>query len=147
MEKKSFVDELFPRREAALQTKSDILSSIFPPRPTVAGNLSSHLERTLAGRKQGADEQISSVNTHGSSSRNHNMVKRNGNPVYLWELPESCLMSSSVFYGGRDDFIPDPSYAHHSARPYAHKRDYKEDDSSSSDVASTGDWWQGSVYY
>lgn len=138
--KKSFVDELFPRREAAQQAKSDILSSIFPPRTAGGGKDSSHSDFTGTRRKQGEG------NSRGSPSKNQSSGKKHSNPVYLYELPESCLMSSSVYYGGRDDFIPESSDSYNSSTHFNCKKD-KEDDSANTDVATRGDWWQGSFYY
>ncbi|KAK8935413.1 hypothetical protein KSP39_PZI013432 [Platanthera zijinensis] len=137
--KKSFVDELFPGREAAQQAKSDILSSIFPPRSMVTCS-----DASGSWRKHGGDAQ--NGNSRGSPSKNQNSGKKSSSPVYLCELPESCLMSSSVYYGGRDDFIPDSSTSQNSSTRYNHKKD-KDDDSGNTDVATRGDWWQGSFYY
>ncbi|KAK8955626.1 hypothetical protein KSP40_PGU019516 [Platanthera guangdongensis] len=138
--KKSFVDELFPGREAAQQAKSDILSSIFPPSSMGARKDHSHSDASGSWRKHGDG------NSRGSPSKNQNSGKKSNSPVYLCELPESCLMSSSVYYGGRDDFIPDSSTSQNSSTRYNHKKD-KDDDSSNTDVATRGDWWQGSFYY
>ncbi|PKU87224.1 uncharacterized protein LOC110097044 isoform X1 [Dendrobium catenatum] len=138
--KKSFVDELFPRRESAQQAKSDILSSIFPPRSTGGGKDSSHSDFSGTWRKQGEG------NSRGSPSKNQSSGKKYSNPLYLCELPESCLMSSSVYYGGRDDFIPESSASNNSSSYFNCKKD-KEDDSANTDVATRGDWWQGSLYY
>ncbi|XP_020577230.1 uncharacterized protein LOC110038489 [Phalaenopsis equestris] len=135
--KKSFVDDLFPRREAA---KSDILSSIFPPPTTGGGKDSSHSDFNGTWRKQGEG------NSRGSPSKNQSSGKKYSNPVYLYELQEPCLMSSSVYYGGRDDFIPESSTSNNSSTYFNCKAD-KEDDSADTDVATRGDWWQGSFYY
>ncbi|KAK8949968.1 hypothetical protein KSP40_PGU018269 [Platanthera guangdongensis] len=51
-------------------------------------------------------------------------------------------MSSSVHYGGRDDFITDTSSTYNSEAQFSCKKN-KEDDSGNSEVATRGDWWQG----
>ncbi|PKA56420.1 hypothetical protein AXF42_Ash014923 [Apostasia shenzhenica] len=139
--KSSFVDELFPRYDSASPTKSDFLSSIFPP--SGAGKGSSHYESpaAMAGRKQGNEGGSS----NGSASKSQNASKKNSNhPIVLCEIAEPCLMSSSVYYGGRDDFIPENSSSHSSGSgSYRYKNDSEDD----KHVATRGEWWQGSLYY
>ncbi|KAG0450249.1 hypothetical protein HPP92_026777 [Vanilla planifolia] len=134
--KKSLAEELFPTREPA-QAKYDILSSIFPPHQMVDGKCSSHSEWKYSSQD---------AKTNNSSGKNHSSDKWNGNPIYLCVLPESCLMSSSVNYGGRDDdYIPDSSSTN-TGMAYNPKKK-EEDESDNSDVAIRGDWWLGSYYY
>ncbi|XP_020590331.1 uncharacterized protein LOC110031465 [Phalaenopsis equestris] len=133
--RKSFVDEFFPiKNEAAKTAKYESLGSIFPPLSTVAGNNS---EWPASWRN---------TETEGGNSRG-STAKKSNKTVGLHELSESCLMSSSVYYGGRDDYIPQTSAAQNSGAHYSYKKNNKEDDLGNSEVATRGDWWQGSYYY
>ncbi|PKU77110.1 hypothetical protein MA16_Dca001716 [Dendrobium catenatum] len=85
---------------------------------------------------------ISAGNSWGSTGQNQSTAKKNSKPLNFCDLPESCLMSSSVYYGGRDDYIPQTSATHNSGAHYSYKKQNKEEDSGNSDVATRGDWWQ-----
>lgn len=51
-----------------------------------------------------------------SSGKNQEQdgLKKNNDPNVPCEIAEPCLMSSSVYYGGRDDFIPEISSSYKS---------------------------------
>ncbi|KAG0473645.1 hypothetical protein HPP92_015502 [Vanilla planifolia] len=135
--KKSFVDEFFPKTEAAKPSKFDALNSIFPPRPTGDMKDSAQLQWSESWRKTAAN---------GVNGKSQSTAKKNGKPVSNYELSEPCLMSSSVHYGGREDFIPEASVTGNFGAQYNYKKD-KEDYLGNSEGASRGDWWQGSYYY
>ncbi|KAG0479193.1 hypothetical protein HPP92_013912 [Vanilla planifolia] len=59
---------------------------------------------------------------------------------------DPCLMSSSVYYGGRDYFIPESTSSYKSGNTYNFKND-KEDDSSKLDFSTRGEWWQDDDLY
>ncbi|KAL0915154.1 hypothetical protein M5K25_015553 [Dendrobium thyrsiflorum] len=139
--RKSFVDEFFPiNNETAKTSKYDSLGSIFPPLSTGAGKDS---EWSALCRKT----ETEAGNSWGSTGQNQSTAKKNSKPLNFSELPESCLMSSSVYYGGRDDYIPQTSATHNSGANYTYNKHNKEDDLGNSEVATRGDWWQGSYYY
>lgn len=151
--KSSFVDEFFPEKEAALPSKSDILSSIFPPRSPGAVKDSFHYESAeVSARNQGNEVHSLTAQMEalgGSFQVNHGKnqeeLKKNNEPNTPCEIAEPCLMSSSVYYGCRDDFIPDIASSYKSGSTYNYKEDIE--DGSNSDVVNRGEWWQGSFYY
>ncbi|PKA63131.1 hypothetical protein AXF42_Ash007927 [Apostasia shenzhenica] len=136
--KKSCFDEQFPRKETAEPPKPDILSSTFPPYSAEAGKHSSG-----SWRKQSDEGQVSCIYGNSKNKRGKNS---SAEPVYLCELPETCLMSSSIYYGGRDDFIPESSSRNQKRTNFTYKND-RDDITNNSEVATRGDWWQGSLYY
>ncbi|KAG0489515.1 hypothetical protein HPP92_006378 [Vanilla planifolia] len=138
--KPSFAEETSP-------PKLDPLKSIPPPssladssqcgKPTEMGTGESGSE----GQSSNGDEMepLDEIpNCSASQSQAEDNI--NNGPVMLCDVPEPCLMTSSVHYGGRDDFIPEFTSS------FQHKKD-KDDDSNQSNVAVRGEWWQGSLYY
>ncbi|KAI0498388.1 hypothetical protein KFK09_021629 [Dendrobium nobile] len=153
--KLSFVDEFFPEKEPALPSKSDILSTIFPPRSPVAVKDSVHYEVSAVRATKQENEGQSLTEQMGASSGSFQVssgknqeqdgLKKNNDPNVPCEIAEPCLMSSSVYYGGRDDFIPEISSSYKSDSSNNYKKD--NEDGNNSDVANRGEWWQGSFYY
>lgn len=150
--KSSFVDEFFPQKEAAPPSESDILSSIFPPQSPVAVKDSFHYEFLPSRARKHGNEGLSSTERIGTPGemlhinqiKNQDGLKKNIDTIMAREIAEPCLMSSSVYYGGRDDFIPESSSPYKSGSSYNCKDD---EDASNSDLANRGEWWQGSFYY
>ncbi|XP_020590177.1 uncharacterized protein LOC110031357 [Phalaenopsis equestris] len=151
--KSSFVDEFFPEKEAALPSKSDILSSIFPPRSPVArkdsfrGDLGEVRARRQGNEGLSLTEQMgaSSGSFQSSPRKNQEGLKTNNEPNVPRDIAEPFPMSSSVFYGGRDNLIPESASSYKSGSTYNYKND--SEDGSNSDAANRGEWWQGSFYY
>ncbi|KAJ6350306.1 hypothetical protein OIU78_006469 [Salix suchowensis] len=66
--------------------------------------------------------------------------------VYQNETPEPCNFSSSIYYGGQENYSPRTK---NSESQHVFKKDYEKDDPNGNDPdsASRGNWWQGSLYY
>ncbi|OMO76407.1 hypothetical protein COLO4_25564 [Corchorus olitorius] len=90
--------------------------------------------------------QKSRTDSKGQSSGTTNKDKGSSN-IYQNETAEPCYFSSSIYYGGQENYSPRKKPTHES--PHYIKKDGKDDDpnESNSSGASRGNWWQGSLYY
>ncbi|XP_028962238.1 uncharacterized protein [Malus domestica] len=77
-----------------------------------------------------------------SDNKGENKTSKASN-MYQNEATDPCNLSSSIYYGGQENYSPrtgtTESHQHHTS-----KKDGSEDDANS---ASRGNWWQGSLYY
>ncbi|XP_008801355.2 uncharacterized protein LOC103715493 [Phoenix dactylifera] len=153
----STADNLFGQKEAASSPKSSsssssgYFSSVFPPASSVMAKDSarSDLYRTLD--KQTTEGHIGSAQSsragdkyQGSPIKGHTSNK-DGKSAYPTESIESPYFGSSVHYGGREFYSSAPSVRSSGAPSSFKAKD--EDNLGDSDVATRGDWWQGSLYY
>ncbi|KAJ0044593.1 hypothetical protein Pint_06390 [Pistacia integerrima] len=130
-------DHLFGPKDSSSSSSSSttgIFSSIFPPPSTMeSGKESSHSGIMGSLKKQGES-------TKAESSIFSSKEK---NSIYQNETAEPCYFSSSIYYGGQENYSPrtkTPTESDH-----ASKKDGGEDDPNGNNAnsASRGNWWQG----
>ncbi|KAE8735152.1 Detected protein of unknown function [Hibiscus syriacus] len=83
--------------------------------------------------------------TEGQSSGTRNKDKSSS--IYHDETVEPSYLSSSIYYGGQENYSPRNNTTQ---SPPSFKLDGGHDDrdgNDSSDGASRGNWWKGSLYY
>ncbi|KAI3423303.1 uncharacterized protein J3R85_011151 [Psidium guajava] len=142
----SFPSELFGAKETYPSSSSTgIFGSILAPPSKVLGKESVCYE---SGRKQdfqnepwrsksGALDDTSKVSGGGQT-----MWSRDMGTSYQEQRVQPCHLSSSIFYGGQENYCH-PSSTQGSGLNPALKKDSGEDDGS----ASRGNWWQGMGLY
>ncbi|KAH7657036.1 hypothetical protein IHE45_18G115000 [Dioscorea alata] len=161
----SIADELFGRKDAGKSSQSGLFGSIFPTPSSGAGGrdaLQSDLFGSASSRKHGATDQGqghswsahshsttthtgSYGNTHGSPSKSQSTPHKDSS--YSGEALNTCNLSSSLYYGGQD-ICSNTSSTHGYSSQYTYEQKKNgEDDQDSSNMASRGNWWQGSLYY
>ncbi|KAJ8631822.1 hypothetical protein MRB53_025145 [Persea americana] len=128
-----------------------IFSSVFPPPATILGRNSLNFDALGSLRKQdseflvGRTEHSSSGGLDKSSGSKTQIVPdKDVSSIYSDQAVEPCFLSSSIHYGGREHYVHS-SNARDSPRKY--EKEAEEDDLNSMNIASRGDWWQGSLYY
>ncbi|KAI9102124.1 hypothetical protein K1719_023634 [Acacia pycnantha] len=118
MDKKMKLDQLFGPKDS-----SAVLGSIFPPSSTTVGGKDSRMQ----------DVGCKNKGTQGNQSKQGDQK----------ETVESNYYSSSIYYGGQENYSqrgPTTTF----------KKDGVDDgdaNGNSSNSASRGNWWQGSLYY
>ncbi|XP_047172624.1 uncharacterized protein LOC124840594 isoform X1 [Vigna umbellata] len=145
----SFTSEFFGSiKESHLPPPSSavgIFGSIFSPlssKTKVLGreSLLSELSRKIANETRNSKIDHYSK---GSGSEAQNSVN-NMSSIYQDQRVQPCHLSSSIYYGGQD-ICPSPQSTHNegfNTLPY--QNDAGDDES---ELASRGNWWQGSLYY
>ncbi|KAK2637476.1 hypothetical protein Ddye_032268 [Dipteronia dyeriana] len=126
----SSINQLFGPKDSSSSSTSAVLGSIFPPPST---GLACESGKTGPLRKQGES--------------NKSDIKDIKNSIYKNETTEPCYLSSSIYYGGQENYSPrtKSTDSHHVV-----KKDGGEGDpngSNANNAASRGNWWQGSLYY
>ncbi|KAJ0987839.1 hypothetical protein J5N97_006195 [Dioscorea zingiberensis] len=153
----SIADELFGRKDSGRSSQSGLFSSIFPAPSSGVGRdalqsdlFGSSTSRSHATTDPGHSWSAQSTapgsygNSHGSPSKTHSMPHKDG---YSGEALNTCNLSSSLYYGGQD-ICSNVSSVHGYGTQYTFEQKRNgEDDSDSSNMASRGNWWQGSLYY
>ncbi|GAV56834.1 hypothetical protein CFOL_v3_00376 [Cephalotus follicularis] len=155
------LDHLFGPRDSSSSSSSSAsgtFSSIFPRPSTVLGKDSHHsgilgsLQKHDSPNHVGAgiygSQENYSRSGKGESSGIDRKDKGSSNN-YQNETVEPCYLSSSIYYGGQENYSP-TTRSTESPHINQHKTDDgKEDDpnGSNSNSASRGNWWQGSLYY
>ncbi|KAG1365820.1 hypothetical protein COCNU_12G008200 [Cocos nucifera] len=152
----SIADDLFGRKEAASSPKSSsssssYFSSVFPPASSVMAKDAARSDLYWTLDKQRTEGRIGNAQSsraddkyQGSPSKNHTSNK-DGTSACPAESIESPYFGSSVHYGGREFYSSSPSMQSSGAPNSYKKKD--DDDLGDSNVATRGDWWQGSLYY
>ncbi|KDP42186.1 hypothetical protein JCGZ_02916 [Jatropha curcas] len=148
----SFTADLFGTKEPP-PTSTGIFASIFPPPSKVLGKKPSGTEMIGTWQKQ-------SSGNHGwntkqgapamtSEAAKHNMHNKDRNSIFMEERAEPCHLSSSLYYGGQDNYSQHPNSHNISGSYPLFNKDGEEDDpnGNNSNGASRGNWWQGSLYY
>ncbi|TYI73224.1 hypothetical protein E1A91_D07G116400v1 [Gossypium mustelinum] len=144
----SFTAHLFGSKESSPSSKG-IFSSIFPPPSMVGGRNSSSSQVLESWPKQpleGSDWR------HGmqaplAESATYTKANKDSNSVFQEERMEPFHLSSSLYYGGRDIYRHSSSTQTSTSYPIFKKDGEHGPNGSNSQDASTGNWWQGSVYY
>ncbi|XP_010558345.1 PREDICTED: uncharacterized protein LOC104827030 [Tarenaya hassleriana] len=150
----SLTSELFGSREnSSSSSTSGIFESIFAPpskalgreslRPeTVTGGWSKPVESSNeAWNNKAADTGVTGRRIRGDEKLG--LANEGMGSIYQEQRVQPCHLSSSIYYGGQDDYAQ-PQSVSDSSMYSTYKKDGVEDDSGS---ASRGNWWQGSLYY
>ncbi|XP_065878349.1 uncharacterized protein [Euphorbia lathyris] len=148
----SFTADLFGTKESPPPSSSTgIFASIFPPPSKVLGRKSS---TSQSWQKQPSANQ--GWNTkQGLPAAGPAIPNKDRKSIFVEERVEPCHLSSSLYYGGQDNYSQPPNTQPSGSGPGSgssypiFKKDGGEDDpnGSNSNTASRGNWWQGSLYY
>ncbi|PSS32563.1 DBIRD complex subunit like [Actinidia chinensis var. chinensis] len=136
----SFTMDLFGPKDSSNSSSSSstgLFSSVFGPESTGLGKASSHSGITGRPRKLDLESQYG----NGKHGTPENFTHRDKG-----ETVEPCYFSSSIYYGGQEIYSPSTQT---SVSQNIIKKDAKDDDPNGShlNIASRGNWWQGSLYY
>ncbi|KAK3408811.1 uncharacterized protein LOC104421701 [Eucalyptus grandis] len=152
------LDHLFGPKDS-FSPSSGSFGSIFPPPSTVLGRTNNHSRsETFMGSPRNPDSgnQASGCKYENPGASTGQSFKVDGNNatskaksvIYQSEAAEPCYLSSSIYYGGQENYSPRTT-ARTAESHSTFKKDGVEDESNGSnlDSASRGNWWQGSLYY
>ncbi|KAL4378369.1 hypothetical protein GQ457_02G022560 [Hibiscus cannabinus] len=147
----SSLDHLFgPKVSSSSATSSTgLFGTIFPPPSVVLGRDSTHSSIRGSWNNQGLAHHGTYENPDHTTeySKGQSSGTRNKDKGYHNETVEPCYLSSSIYYGGQENYSPRKKTTH---SPQYFKKDGGDDDpngNNSSGGASRGNWWQGSLYY
>ncbi|WCJ19688.1 hypothetical protein M5689_001969 [Euphorbia peplus] len=135
----SSFDHLFgPKDSSSSSSSSSVFSSIFSAPSQGLGRDSAGTMANQAGNSRYGNPGNNSQSHKGSSSGKE----------YQNETAEPCYFSSSIYYGGQENYSPRTS-RNNSESHHSFKKDEKNEDpnGNNSNGASRGNWWQGSLYY
>ncbi|XP_050236150.1 uncharacterized protein LOC126686158 [Mercurialis annua] len=141
----SFTADLFGAKDSPSYSTTGSFASIFPPPSKVLRKKSSGSEVvTGSWQKQGWNAKQGAA----PISRETASYKMAKNPNFLEEKVEPCHLSSSIYYGGQENYSQIHSTPNSGSHPIF-KKDGVDDDpnGNNSNGASRGNWWQGSLYY
>lgn len=136
---------------SANSSSAGIFSHIFSPPSTRLG-MDSSRSNSFGTRGEQNHGQVlngkqASAGSIPQSSEQKSVLNKDGSSVFHNEIADPCSLSSSLYYGGRDICSQSPN-ARASGTGHNFKKDGGgEDDSDNSNIASRGNWWQGSLYY
>ncbi|KAM7526402.1 hypothetical protein LguiA_016304 [Lonicera macranthoides] len=141
----SFTSDLFGSEDSSGSSPSTgIFSSIFAPSPKVFG-MESVGGHEVFEKKQDSPSSVWTIKPGGldgsRQGESQNQQKRESS-VYYEEKVQPCHLSSSIYYGGQDNYSHPKSSQNSGYSTF--NKDGGEDDSG---AASRGNWWQGSLYY
>ncbi|GMI80812.1 Salt Induced Serine rich [Hibiscus trionum] len=155
----SSLDHLLAPKDpsSSSSSTSSILGSIFPPPPKVPGRDYVHSGKIansgwfnliLAGswmREYGVNFGHVFV-SDGKGQSSGTINKDRNSSFYHNETVEPSYLSSSIYYGGQENYSPSSKTT---GAPQYLKREGEDDDpnGNNSSAASRGNWWQGSLYY
>ncbi|GAV78320.1 hypothetical protein CFOL_v3_21788 [Cephalotus follicularis] len=149
----SFTADLFGTKEPPTSSSTGIFASIFPPPSMVLDRSSSRSEVMGSWQKQQSPNQtwdtIQGKNpAPGAEGASHNINKEDNSYMYQEERVNPCHLSSSLYYGGQDNYSKSTSSKNFGSYPTIKKDDGQDDpNANNSNDASRGNWWQGSLYY
>ncbi|AES99480.2 hypothetical protein MtrunA17_Chr5g0436131 [Medicago truncatula] len=130
-------DQLFGPKDPSSASSSSLFGSIFPPPPTPS----------VEGRGSRTQE-VGSKNLGATGTTPSDGISYNKNTCtnYQNETMEPSYYSSSIYYGGQENYSPRnrTTEPHHVFKKDKNHGDHNGNNSSS---ASRGDWWEGSLYY
>ncbi|KAF3975804.1 hypothetical protein CMV_000956 [Castanea mollissima] len=130
------LDHLFGPKDPSSASSTGIFGSIFPP-PSTLGRDSFH--------NQGGSGKYGNPDIIAQSVKDESAGIGTRNSPYQNETMEPCYLSSSIYYGGQENYSP---RAGSTESQKIFKKDGGEDDSNNNaNSASRGNWWQGSLYY
>ncbi|WCJ20433.1 hypothetical protein M5689_002665 [Euphorbia peplus] len=148
----SFTADLFGTKESTppSSSSSGIFASIFPPPSKVLGRKSSSSHQGIIGGGGSWQKQSSGNNPKQGLPGLGGNPNKDRKSIFVEERVEPCNLSSSLYYGGQDNYSQPPTAHGSGSGSYPIlKKDGGEDDpnGSNSNTASRGNWWQGSLYY
>ncbi|XP_045805649.1 uncharacterized protein LOC123898680 [Trifolium pratense] len=127
-------DHLFGPKDPS----NNIFNSIFPPPST-------------GGRRDSTRHDMGSNNTYGAPGKKGESSTVSDTNYQINETVEPSYYSSSIYYGGQENYTNSPRTCRTTQPPHFIKKDKDDDDddSNGSDTggASRGNWWKGSLYY
>ncbi|KAM7258706.1 hypothetical protein ACFE04_014447 [Oxalis oulophora] len=143
----SFTSDLFGSKQATQSVSTGIFASIFPPPESVSRRHSSSSEEfgsSWPNRHSGNQEWNGKSGASAQYSEevvNYDIPIKDKNSPYQEDRENPWSLSSSIHYGGRDDYSNSKNCKNSGSYTTTFKKDGGEDD------ASRGNWWQGSLYY
>ncbi|EEF38179.1 conserved hypothetical protein [Ricinus communis] len=140
----SSLDHLFGPKDSSSSSSSSssVFGSIFSPPSMGMGRDSAGIMGNQAGNsKYGIPDNV----TQSNKGSNSGIMGKDSSSFYQNETAEPCYFSSSIYYGGQENYSPRTR----NSESHVLKKDDKKDDpnGNSSNSASRGNWWQGSLYY
>ncbi|KAI4299492.1 hypothetical protein L6164_032950 [Bauhinia variegata] len=136
-------DHLFGPKDpsSTSSSSSSIFGSIFPPSSTVGGRDS---RKPDVGSKN-----FGTPGNHGNKGESSGGISnKNGSGNYQNETVEpSSYYSSSIYYGGQENYSPRTSRTTESHHSFKKDKDDDDPNGNNSNSATRGNWWQGSLYY
>ncbi|KAJ6895545.1 hypothetical protein NC651_021914 [Populus alba x Populus x berolinensis] len=108
----SFTADLFGTTESAPVSSAGIFASMFPPPSTVGGRKSSGSEVTGSWQKQSYGNQAwkpKQGSPANSQAASYSMPDKDRNSAIQEERVEPCHLSSSLYYGGQENYSQSPS--------------------------------------
>ncbi|PON56530.1 hypothetical protein PanWU01x14_180980 [Parasponia andersonii] len=139
----SSLDHLFGPKDVSSSTSSTtgLFGTIFPLPSAVLGK---EKKRDLANQV-GSGKNEKSENVAQSRKGESSGVTSKDSIYQNYQTAEPCYFSSSIYYGGQENYSPRTSTTHESQHIF--KKDGSEDDSNgnNSNSALRGNWWQGKI--
>ncbi|XP_050250635.1 uncharacterized protein LOC126697607 isoform X1 [Quercus robur] len=131
------LDHLFGPKDPSSASSTGVFGSIFPPPSTQLGRDSF--------QNQGGSGKYGNPDNIAQSVKDESAGIGTRNSPYQNEPMEPCYLSSSIYYGGQENYSP---RAGSTESQKTFRKDGGEDDSNNNaNSASRGNWWQGSLYY
>ncbi|XP_068636099.1 uncharacterized protein [Aristolochia californica] len=148
----SQLPELFRRESSQFSSSGGIFDSVFPSGSNKAVRREVSISDTsLSWKKQQPEYKIwhtkqksTDGNSQAAERDGRNISIKDGASGYTGELVEHTLLSSSVHYGGRDNFESSTTRTY-AGTPTIFGNNSGEDVSDGG--SPRGNWWQGSYYY
>ncbi|XP_010553053.1 PREDICTED: uncharacterized protein LOC104823267 [Tarenaya hassleriana] len=147
----SLLSELFGSRENSPSSSSGYFESIFTPPSKALGRrtMTGNWNRPVDSSNEVWSKKSSDTGENGRTCKeqeNPGLINSGPGSIYKEQKVQPCHLSSSIFYGGQDDYVRPHSVSGSSMNStiLQYKKDGGEDDSGS---ASRGNWWQESLYY
>ncbi|XP_020225920.1 uncharacterized protein LOC109807734 [Cajanus cajan] len=140
----SFTPELFGSHPSS---SSGIFGSIFsPPSSKVLGreSLRPELNGKIANETWTSKIGIQDQFSKGYDSKAKDAMNKEISSIYQNQRVQPCQLSSSILYGGQEIYSTHQNTENEGFNSFKYKNDGGENDS---EIASRGDWWQGSLYY
>ncbi|MFS7958010.1 hypothetical protein Hanom_Chr07g00673201 [Helianthus anomalus] len=131
----SFTENLFGPKDVSSASSSGLFSSVFGPSSTGLGRHPSHSNNAGLSKNQ----EFGGPYGSGKPSTQDYKTQRSTGPDYRNEPAEPSYLSSSIYYGGQEDYSPN---AQTTRPPHTVKKDGGDTDPNGSS-ASRGNWWQG----
>ncbi|KAL2320088.1 hypothetical protein Fmac_029057 [Flemingia macrophylla] len=139
----SITSELFGPHPSS---SSGIFGSIFSPPPSkVLGreSLRSELNGKIANETWTSKIGVQDEFSKGYDSKAKDAVNKDISSIYQNQRVQPCQLSSSILYGGQEIYSSPQNTENERLDSF-----YKNDGSENNlEIASRGDWWQGSLYY
>ncbi|KAJ8499328.1 hypothetical protein OPV22_009880 [Ensete ventricosum] len=142
-------DEVVRQKETSLSGKSSsgYFGAVFPSTSTAKAKGLPQLDLYWTLNKRSTDTNTGSAQR--MTTENQKKVgpsKSIKEGIYPSESTELAYFGSSVHYGARD-FYTTSSDTNTCVNPINHYKTHGENISGNSNIATRGEWWQGSLYY